>query len=262
MRYLILIAAAACFSCNNADDKATANSGNNSQEMLLKSDVDRYPDSAILTENLIQYYRDAANYDNALSIVNKKIGKDSLNPRWWDIKATLHFEDGDTAAAIHSFEKAVSISASPEYIISLGTLYAQTGNAHALDMADGLLNSKAGAEKEAYFIKGLYYSFTNQKERSLPFFDKCLSARYTYMSAYTEKALALYDLHRYTEALAVLDKGLTVQSNYDEGYYYRGMCLEKMGKQLEAIEAYQMALMYDPDYTEAKAALARLGVKN
>jgi tetratricopeptide (TPR) repeat protein len=129
-------------------------------------------------------------------------------------------------------------------------------------MADALLTSKASAATEAYFIKGLYYSYNNEKERSIPFFDKCLQINYTYMNAYTEKALALCDLKKYTEALAVLDKGLTLQNNYDEGYYYKGQVLEKLNKPQEAIEAYQSALLYDPDYAEAKDALAKLGVKN
>ena len=82
------------------------------------------------------------------------------------------------------------------------------------------------------------------------------------MDAYREKAIALYDLSRYKEALAVLDKAVTLQNNFDEGYYYRGKCLEKLNRIEEAIESYQSALMYSPDYTEATEALQRLGVKN
>ena len=65
-----------------------------------------------------------------------------------------------------------------------------------------------------------------------------------------------------TEALAVLDKALTLQNNFEEGYYFRGRCLEKLNRPMEAVEAYQMALSYDPQYVEAKEALAKLGVKN
>jgi hypothetical protein len=37
--------------------------------------------------------------------------------------------------------------------------------------------------------------------------------------------------------------------------------LEKLKRTDEAIESYQRALMYDPEYIEAKDALARLGIK-
>ena len=262
MKYLLLIAVVLFCACNNDDN--TAKSNNTlaaSQEQTLKDAVAQYPDSAILKESLIQYYREAGNYKNAIATVDNAILKDSSSARLWDIKATLSFENGDTAQAIHSFEKAVEIAADPVYLISLGTLYAETKNPNALIMADALLSSKAKAEKESYFIKGLYYSYKGEKEKSITYFDKCLSISYTYMQAYSEKALALYDLKKYNEALAVLDKALTLQNNYDEGYYYQGLCLEKLNRPAEAIESYQSAVAYDPDYIEAKAALARLGVK-
>jgi tetratricopeptide (TPR) repeat protein len=262
MKYLLLFFAIAVFSCNNSENASAPPKETNSREAMLKNDIARFPDSAVLKENLVQYYRDAGLYDNAIATVNDAIKKDTASSRWWDIKATLQFEDADTTGAIRSFENAIAINADPQYIIALGTLYAQTKNPNALVMADALLSSKAMAEKESYFIKGLYYSYMNEKERSIPYFDKCLQINYTYMSAYTEKALALYDLKKYTEALAVLDKGITLQNNYDEGYYYKGRVLEKLNRPQDAIDAYQTALMYDPDYAEAKDALAKLGVKN
>ena len=82
------------------------------------------------------------------------------------------------------------------------------------------------------------------------------------MEAYREKAIALYDLGKYKEALAVLDKAVTLQNGFDEGYYYKGRCFEKLNKIPEAIEMYERALMYDKDYVEAKEALAKLGAPN
>ncbi len=249
--------------CNNSDNIASVSPGTDtlSREQLLKNDLKQYPDSTLLVENLVQYYREAGNYDGAIATINDRLKLDSNNSRLWDIKATLHFEDTDTAGAVNAFEKAVEISADPQYLISLGTIYAETKNPNALLVSDALLESKAKAEKEAWFIKGLYYSYIKEKAKAISYFDKSLAVSYTYMSAYTEKALALYDLGKYTDALAVLDKAVTLQNNFDEGHYYRGRCLEKLNKPMEAINAYQMALQYDPQYTEAKDALSRLGVK-
>ncbi len=233
-----------------------------SEEKRLKDEVAKYPDSLILRENLVQYFRNNGNYFNALKEIDQAIKKDSNNARLWDIKAILYFEDADTAKAITSFEKAISIFPAPQYIISLGTLYAQTKNTLALEMADALLiSSKAKADKEAFFIKGLYYSYSNDKTKAISFFDKCLSLNYTFMDAYREKAIALYDLKKYEEALAVLDKAITLQNSFDEGYYYSGQCLEKLNRKEEAIQAYQNALILDPEYIEAKDALAKLGVR-
>jgi tetratricopeptide (TPR) repeat protein len=249
-------------SCNSGKKEDDTTNLLPAKETELKLLVNQYPDSAILRETLIQYYRDHGNYDQALGETNNAIKKDSTNPRWFDIKAILHFEDGDTLHAINAFEKALSIYPSPEYFISLGTLYAQTRNPKALAVADELTHNKDfKAEKEGIFIQGLYYSYTNEKQKAVSFFDKALALNYTFMEAYREKAIALYDMGKYEEALGILDKAVTLQNNFDEGYYYRGKVLEKLNHTDEAIESYQRALMYDPEYIEAKDALSRLGVK-
>lgn len=233
-----------------------------SAEDQLKEQVAKFPDSLLLKENLIQYYRENGNYENALKEVNYAVQKDTGNIRLWDIKAILHFEDGDTLQSIRSFEKALSIYPLPEDMISLATLYAQTKNAKALSLADTLLiKFKPDATKQALFIKGLYYSFTEDKVKAIGFFDQCLALDFHNMDAYREKAIALYDLKKYEDALTVLNRAITLENNFDEGYYYKGRCLEKLNRKEEAIEAYQSALMYTPDYIEAKDALARLGVK-
>ncbi len=232
------------------------------EEQQLISQSNAYPDSLLLKENLIQFYRESGRYDQAIQATSEAIKKDSINPRLWDIKATLYFENGDTLQSIMAFEKAIDLYPDPAYIISLGTLYAQTKNEKALALADALLiASKSKADKEAFFIKGLYYNYTGDKKKAIVFFDKCLSLSYSFMEAYREKAIALYDMGQYPEALAVLDKAVTLQNNFDEGYYYMGRCFEKLNRKAEAAEAYQTAIMYDPNYSEAKDALAKLGYK-
>ena len=112
--------------------------------------------------------------------------------------------------------------------------------------------------KEALFIKGFYYNYTNEKYKAIGFFDQCINLSFTFMEAYREKAIALYDLKKYNEALNVLDKALLIQNNYDEGYFYKGKTLEKLNRNNDAIDSYQRALMYDPEYIEAKKAITRL----
>ncbi len=255
----LLLVLSACNSNTGSDEKAAVSS---SKEAQLIEAAKQFPDSTLLVENLAQYYRDNGNYDKAIQAVNTFISRDSINGRLWDIKATLHFEDGDTIAAIKAYERSVDLDPQPGVIISLGALYAQTKNPMAIVMADGLLiANKARAEKEALFIKGLFYSNTNDKLKAISYFDQCLALSYGFMEAYREKANALYSLGKYNDALRVLDKAVTLQNNFDEGYYYMGRCLEKLNRVPEAIEMYQRALLYDPGYIEAKEGLAKLGVK-
>jgi tetratricopeptide (TPR) repeat protein len=216
----------------------------------------------LLKENLVQYFRENGNYGAAIATTTNFLEKDSLNDRLLDIKATLYFENADTVNAIKAFEKAITINPRPEYIISLGSLYAQTKNPMALAMADALLQAPAAnAQKQALFIKGLYYSYIGDKVKALSFFDSCLKIDYRDILAYREKAICLYDLDRYAEALDFLEKAVAVQNTFDEGYYWMGRCYEKLNKRKEAIESYKLALQIDPDYLEAKDALGKMGIK-
>lgn len=254
-----------CSSCNNNDQQHVDKPlpGIDSTATVLKAMISRYPDSLLLRENLIQYYRDNGTYDSSIAAANAALKKDSSQSRLWVIKGTLEFEDGeDTVSAIKDFEKAISISPDPEYIVSLGNLYAQTRDPRALTLADLLLkDSRKKSDKDALYIKGLFYNFSGNQQMAIPFFDQCLAIDYTFMFAYREKGIALYDMGKYNDALTVLNKAVTLQNNFDEGYYWMGRCLEKLHRNSEAMNEYRTALMYDPDYIEAKEALEKLGGK-
>ncbi len=245
-------------SCNNtATEKRSAPLP--SAEILLREAIAKYPDSLLVKENLIQYFRENNNYGEAIAETNKAIKKDSINARLWDIKAILHLENNDTLNAIKAFEKAVAYEPQPVYVLSLGTLYAQTKNKAAIILADKLLAApQSNASKEAFFIKGLYFSAINDKQQAINFFDKCLAVDFMDVLTYKEKAICQFDLALYKDAIKTLEKAVTIKSTFDEGYYWLGRCYEKIKQPKEAAEYYKTALQIDPDYAEAKDALLHL----
>lgn len=245
------------FGCNDSEEQDTTVLRNETQQLQqLKQQISQYPDSLLLIEKLIQYYREAGEYDSAIDVTSKAIQKAPNVAGLWDIKAVLHYENEDTINAIKSFEQAINIFPLPEYVISLGTIYAQVKNPKALEMADALTGADmVQANKESFFIKGLYYNYTGDKKKAIALFDSCIRLDYTYMFAYREKAIALYDQEKYEEALKVLGKAVTIQNNFDEGYYWMGNCYKKLNKKEEAIQSYHTALMYDKDFIEARDSL-------
>lgn len=248
--------------CNNDEQAVTQQDDTPVQEKAMKEAIAKYPDSMLLKEILIQYYQDNGTIDLALAETDKALQKDSNNVQIWDKKAELFIEQKDTTAAIAAYLKAIEIFPDPQFVMSVGWLYAQKKDPNALVMADALLLGKnARAEKEALLIKGLYFSAIGNKQKAITFFDECLSLDYTYMFAYREKAIALYDMAKYEDALRLLDKAVTLQNKFDEGYYWMGRCFEKLNRTNDAIESYRSAILYNPDYIEAKDALGRLGVK-
>jgi tetratricopeptide (TPR) repeat protein len=246
-------------SCNNPGDEKSKNLPELSAKESLKNAIREFPDSVALVQNLVEKYREEGSYDSALALTDMQIKKDSGNAYLWNMKATLLFENEDTIAAIKALEHAINIYPLPEYLVALGTLYAELRNARSLGIADALLKAnRVKSGKDAMFIKGLFYSYTNDKKKAISYFDSSLQMDFTYMFSYREKAIALYDLGKFSEALEVLKKAVTIQNNFDEGYYWMGKCYEKLGRRDEAIESYQAALLYDKNFTEAKEALAKL----
>ena len=249
-------------SCNNDPKKEKEQTQNNTEETQLQDMIAKYPDSFALKVKLIDYYQVNESTDRAINETKKMIEKDSANYHLWDLQANLFLDKKDTVNATHSLEKEISLTPNPQNIRDLAYLYAQQGNPSALDISDQLFNSPmANMQDQAVFIKGVYYSTTGDKLKAISFFDECLKMNYNNMLCYREKAICLFDLEKYNDALQVLQKAVTIKSDFDEAYYWMGRCYEKLGKKDEAINNYQNALQLDSSYDEAKDALTRLGVK-
>ncbi len=225
----------------------------------LEKAVKHYPDSAVLVQDLIQAYRNEGNYDSAISFTKRIANRDTANAYLWNILATLYYENGDTLHTVDALEHAIAIYPVPEYYVALGTVFAEMRNKNALSIADLLLDRLSEKNyDDAYFIKGLYYNYISAPQKAITMLDSCLALNYTYMYAYREKGIALYDLKKYREAVSVLKRAVTLQNNFDEGYFWMGRVYEKLNLKDSAIEAYQNALLYDKNYVEARRALDNL----
>lgn len=259
--FLVLWISIFIFGCRDVDKKRDSSPPHSiaDKKEALRNAIKKYPDSSLFILNLIEIYRDEGNYDSAMAITDRELKKDSLNAFIWNLKATLYFENNDTLGALRSLHEAVAIYPDPDYLISLGMIYAEIRNTNSLIIADELLKSdKNKLKKNGWFIKGLYYNFKEEPAKAIPYFDKSLKIDFNFMYAYREKAIALYHLRKYKEAINVLKRAVTLQNNFDEGYYWMGKCFEKLGMTKEAIQSYENALLYDKDYVEAREALDQL----
>lgn len=259
LSYPLIILILLLASCHSNDEKPKYVIAEPNSVASIKSAIKKYPDSVILKEHLIEAYRNEGNYDSAIAIADRELANDSGSAYLWNIKATLYFENNDTLKAVRSLEHAIEIYPLPEYLVALGTVYAEMKNKTSLLIADKLLSeNKLKSGKDAYFIKGLYYNYTNDYQKAIASLDSCINLDFSYMYAYREKAIALYDLSQYKEALKVLKRAVTLQNNFDEGYFWMGKCYEKLNQKEDAIQSYQRALLYDKNYSEAREALDKL----
>jgi tetratricopeptide (TPR) repeat protein len=260
----LFFAVAACNHSGDAD-KDTINMVTETEEQQLKKEIAAHPDSLQLHDRLLNIYFKEEKYEAAIAVANQALAVDSNNAHFWDAKGEMYAYNDDTANAIRALERAAELNPLPETMLTLGYFYADTKNEKALVIGDALIIAdKANAQKEALLIKGIYYSKTGSPAKAIALFDEALQLDYTFMFAYREKGMTLYNMGKYAGAIQVLDKGTKLQNSFTEGYYWMGRCYEKLGNTAEAIEKYKAAVLYTPageEYTEAVDALGRLGVK-
>jgi tetratricopeptide (TPR) repeat protein len=243
----------------------TGNKINNEKEKTisiedsLKKQITIFPDSLLAKENLLQYYRDSGLYKLAINTNLEFLKKDSFNPRLHHILALLYLESEDSTNALTYFSKAYNLYNNPFDLAYAGAIYARRGNDKALICSDTLLAKfKEKSAKEAWLIRGVYYSTINHDSKALPCFDSAIQTRYSFIEAYIEKAQTLIKINHLKEAISTVNKAVTITNNLPEAYYMIGDCEEKLHETDLAIQAYEQTLMYEPDHDKANAALKRL----
>lgn len=245
------------FSCNTEKDTVAYEQQKSAESQMLEN-LSNHPDSLLLRETVIQFYRDKGDYTSALKYTREAILRDSINPRWFQIEGTLLYESEDTSGAIAAFENAVRMMPAPALLYPLGIMYAQTGNRDALDVAKMLEQGETPDPLQADFIRGVYYAHTGDDIHALKYLNSCLEMNHTFMDAYREKAILYFNNNQFKSSVDVLEKAVTLQNNFDVGYYWLGRNYEKLNQKEKAIENYNRALMYDPQYIEAQEALQKL----
>lgn len=231
-------------------------------ETAQKKLIQKYPDSTILVEELLQWYRDNNKYDIAISVADSMTKTNDRNKSFHRILAILYYEINDTPNAIQHFEKVISNSPEIADWLSLGSLYAGNKNAKAISVAAYLSKTRPETHlKEAHFIRGTYYEALQDFNKAIPYFDSCIQLEFSFMEAYREKAICLIELKKYKEAIAILDRATILNNRFADGHFWKGVCFEKLMQSENASMSYQKALMYDSSYTEAKEALDRLSPK-
>lgn len=200
---------------------------------------------------------------DALKQMDTLVTKDSTNYKLWLNRGGIAEDAKDTLQAMQSYARALHIYESPDGMLRLANLYAETKNPRALLICSRVKSLGLGKEYDANsaFIAGVYYSRTGKRNEALQKFDECISNNYTYMEAYIEKGMVYFDNKQYSEALKIFQFAATVNNLYADAYYYQARCYEMMNKKDSAILRFKQSLGLDKGLTEAHAGLKRLGAE-
>ncbi len=224
----------------------------------------KYPDSVSLAITLVNAFDSAGLYKEAIEQVNNLIKTDSLNFGFWNAKAHLQENAKDTTGAILSYKRAIRVYASPDAMLTLANLYAETKNDSAILLCNSVnaLSADRKYVADCKFIEGVFFARTENTNKALELFDECIVNSYTYMVAYLEKGFIFYDRKQYKEALEIFTLAATVSNAYADAYYWQAKCYEAMNNKKDALLNYEKAFTLDKNLTEAELAIKRLKSQN
>lgn len=259
------------FSCKNDSKNDNNDSITNEARERFSPEVSSlqkllitHPDSAGLRLKLAIMLDSIGQPNDAIAQVDTLLHADSLNYGLWYTHGQIAEDIPDTARAIQSYKKAISIYNSPDALLALANIYAEQKNNECLVICVRINEMSLGREYEAHcnFISGVYYSRTGDKEKALQYFNNCIALNYTYMEAYIEKGLLYFDKKDYPNALAVFKFASSVNSLDPDPYYWMGRCYELMNMKDSALLRFQQSYSLDRSDPQIKAAVVRMGGKD
>jgi tetratricopeptide (TPR) repeat protein len=226
---------------------------------ILEDAARRFPENPEFRRRLSEAYLQTGRSQEALIQYDDMLKADSTNFEAWYEKGLLLVQMEDTVAAIEALTRSYTLQPLSMNGLALANLYAETKNPMAVTIADEIIRKDSLAETlDPLFIKGIYYSNTNQYPQALEQFEACIRADWKFTDAYIEKGIILYEQNNIDEALLTFKMANTVSSTNADAYYWQGRCYEAAGKKDEALDNYLRAYRLDRSFVEAKAGIDRM----
>lgn len=232
------------FACNGNSDKSNTATSKTAELLVLEKQVAARPDSVGLRYQLMNELLKNNLYTEAIAQNDTLLKGDSANAVFWYRRGAIQLQQGDTNTAIASMQTAVQKEPMfMEPLLDIASVYAARSDSNAIITTNKVIQIAPDPriKSQAKFIQGLYYSNINNKAKALASFDECIKSDYTFLDAYVEKGLLLYDSKDYKAALAVFEQTIQVSNTFAEGYYNAGRCEEALGNKEEAKLYYEKA---------------------
>ncbi|EJL92765.1 TPR repeat-containing protein [Herbaspirillum sp. CF444] len=111
--------------------------------------------------------------------------------------------------------------------------------------------AKAPRHFQALYLMGMLELHRENPAGAIEWIDQALKINPAHADAQFDRATALEDLERYTEALRSYDLVLALQSDFTEALYRRGNVLRATKRHMEALDCYKRVLAVQPDHAQA-----------
>jgi tetratricopeptide (TPR) repeat protein len=258
----LVLGVAMLFACKNKGDQSKIKEQKklSSQVALLTNGVEKNPDSAGLRIQLVDALDSMGNLEMAMIQMDALIKKDSGNFGLWFKLGSLKERSGDTSAALGAYGIAAKIYPTPDVLLTIGNLYAETKDTRVLKTVADVADMRLGRTYQSHcdFIVGVYFARIGNTKAAITQFNSCINNNYGYLEAYMEKGFIYFDTKQFTEAAQVFQTVITIKNNYADGYYWMGKTAEAQHLKEAAIKQYERALTLDANLKEASVAINRL----
>ncbi|MDP4263792.1 MAG: tetratricopeptide repeat protein [Bacteroidota bacterium] len=231
-----------------------------SAAIFLNEALKGLPESYLLRLSLARAYDALNKTGEALKVCNQLAGMQPARPEVLLLQSELLDKKGDSLGSIAPMEKAYSLSpASLEVGLKLAYKYAESKNEKVIPLCDSLIRKDSlHLHADPFYVKGVYYSNINDKEKAIQWFDETIRYSYNYLNAYIEKGKILVGQKKIAEALTVFKLANRISPAFPDAYYWIGVCQEKQGQKDEARLSYEKAYSLDKTFTEAKDAADKI----
>lgn len=226
---------------------------------FLKRSKQQFPGNNEITRRLSELYAQSGRRKEALDEYDSILGNDSTNFLAWYEKGVLLSKLRDTSEAIVCLKKSYTLQPTIYTGLALANIFANQPNEEVISLCDDMLQrDTTGVNVDALFLKGVYYSETNQYPKALEVFENCIKADWKFADAHIEKGIVYFVQKDFTKALESFKISATVENTNADAYYWMGRSYEQLNDKEQAIENYERALSFDPRIQEAVEGMKRL----
>ncbi|MCL2510495.1 MAG: tetratricopeptide repeat protein [Bacteroidales bacterium] len=230
----------------------------NAMVQVLKLD----PDNEDAMLKLAKYYIIFFNYDDAKNYLDKALFKNNLNAQVYELYGTYYLEQGDTATAIGSFNRAVELDDNlHEAYLNLALLYDLRNNPVAIDYYRNVIRIRPNNLHAQYKLAYYLQEKSGRIDEAMEMYDAMLEKNPQYYHALYNKGY-IYLVYKknprvavdyFRQAVEVSDRK-TPDALYNVAY-----CLELLDNKAEARRLYRQILELFHDYPLAIEGQRRVG---
>lgn len=197
-------------------------------------------------------------YEDALKTIEKIIAIDPESSEGFFMSGMVFREMGDSDRAINAFQRSTELD--PENVdawIILGNLFDQKKNPIAARYFDNAVRV-APDNPYALHAKAYYLQNHGQPQEAIRMYKEINKNNPDYTDAYLNTGILYLTQDSLGKAWEHFNIAVNTSPTDPRGYYFRGLIYEQQAKYDDAIRDYEQALVFDPNYAEAKEALSLL----